>query len=107
MKAGSPDRAWNAAGSAASTGRTSKKRPKTAFIARSEVATPPLVARNSRRLSPSRGASRPASARMRASTACWPGVCGSGGNSSFETSRVGRGTSVLTLRRKPGRRRKA
>ena len=50
---------------------------------------PPLVRRKSRRLSPSRGASRPASARIRAPPRRWAAVCGSGGNSSLETSRVG------------------
>ena len=61
-------RSSNAAGSAASTGSTSKNRPKTAFMARSDVAIPPLLRRKSRRLSPSRGARRPASARIRCST---------------------------------------
>ena len=61
-------RSWKAAGSAASTGSTSKNRPNTAFMASSDAAMPPLVRRKSRRLSPSRGASRPAAARMRCST---------------------------------------
>ena len=87
-------RSWNAAGSAASTGSTSKNRPKTAFMASSDAAMPPLVARKSRRLSPSRGASRPASARIRSSTSRWAAVCGSGANSSLDTSRVGSGISL-------------
>jgi hypothetical protein len=94
MNTGAPARSWNAAGSAASTGSTSKKRPNTAFIASSEVAMPPLVRRKARRLSPRRGASRPASTRMRCSTAHWARVWGSGANSSLETRRVGSGTSV-------------
>jgi hypothetical protein len=94
-------------GSAASTGSTSKNRPNTAFIARSDAAIPPLVRRKSRRLSPSRGASRPASARIRSSTARCAAVCGSGGNSSLETRRVGSGTSLRKPRRMPGRMRKA
>src|SRR5882762_9095467 len=107
MKKGEPVRSWNAAGSAASTGSTSKNRPKTAFMARSDVATPPLVLRKSRRLSPSLGARRPAAARIRASTARCAAVCGNGGNSSLETSRVGSGTSVRSPRRMPGRMLKA
>ena len=103
MKNASPARALNAEGSAASTGSTSKKRPNTAFMARSEVAIPPLVRRNWRRLSPSRGARRAASARMRSSTRRWAAVWGSGGNSSFETSRVGRGVSEARPWRMSGR----
>src|SRR5205823_5857064 len=91
----------------ASTGSTSKNRPKTAFMARSDVATPPLVRRKSRRLSPSLGARRPAAARIRFSTARCAAVWGNGGNSSLETSRVGSGTSVRRPRRMSGRMRKA
>ena len=40
---------------------------------------------------------------MRASTSCWAAVCGSGGNSSLETSRVGIGVSVDRPWRMPGR----
>ena len=47
MKNGAPARSLAAAGSAASTGSTSKKRPNTAFMARSALAIPPLVRRNS------------------------------------------------------------
>src|SRR5947208_10341226 len=107
MKKGAPVRSWNAAGSAASTGSTSKNRPKTAFMARSDVATPPLGRRKSRRLSPVLGARRPATARIRSSTARCAPVCGNGGNSSLETSRVGSGTSVRSRRRRSGRMRKA
>ena len=103
MKSPPPERSFMADGSAASTGSTSKNRPNTAFIASSDTAMPPLVLRKSRRESPSRGASRSASARMRASTSRWAAVCGSGGNSSLETSRVGIGVSVERPRRMPGR----
>src|SRR5262249_21660101 len=40
------------------------------------------------------GVVHPAAARIRCSTSCWAAVCGCGGNSSLETSRVGSGTSV-------------
>src|SRR5947207_14033420 len=107
MKRGAPVRSWNAAGSAASTGSTSKNRPKTAFMARSDVATPPLVRRKCRRLCPSLGARRPAAARIRSSTARCAAVCGNGGNSSLETSRVGSGTSERSPRCMSGRMRNA
>ena len=103
MKNASPARALNAEGSAASIGSTSKKRPNTVFMASSDVAIPPLVRRKSRRLNPSRGASRAASARMRCSTRRWAAVCGSGGNSSLETSFVGKGSSEASPRRMSGR----
>src|SRR6516164_6001810 len=102
MKTGAPLRSWNAAGSAASTGSTSKKRPKTAFIASSEAAVPVPWLRNWRRLTPSRGAIRAASARIRSSTRRCAAVCGIGGNSSFDTSRVGIGTALRRPRRMPG-----
>src|SRR5688572_26829826 len=107
MKKGAPVRSWKAAGSAASTSSTSKKRPKTAFMASSDSAVPPLRRSSSRRLSPRRGARRPASARIRCSTSFWAAVCGSGGNSSLETRRVGSGTSLASPRRMPRRTRKA
>src|SRR5262252_1961098 len=107
MKNGGPPRSWNAAASAASTGSTSKKRPNTALSASSDVAMPPLVRKNSRRFSPSRGASRPAAARIACSTRCCSAVWGRGGNSSLETSRVGMGVSVLSPWRMPGRTRNA
>ena len=68
-----------AAGSAASTGSTSKTRPKTAFMASSDVAMPPLVLKKSRRFMPRRGAGRPASVRMRASTPALRGRLGQRG----------------------------
>src|SRR5215470_6514142 len=101
MKTGAPLRSWNADASAASTGSTSKKRPKTAFIASSEAAMPVPWLRNWRRLTPSRGAIRAASARIRSSTRRCATVCGIGGNSSFDTSCVGIGTALRRPRRIP------
>ncbi len=60
MKMGSPAIAFAADGSAASTADTSKKRPNTAFMARNEVAMPPLDAQElpSAESEPRRQASR-------------------------------------------------
>src|SRR3984893_5670166 len=107
MKKGSPVRSLNAPGPSAPPGSTPNNRPKTAFMARSDVAMPPLRLKKSRRLNPSRGARRPASSRILSSTVRCAAVCGSGGNSSLETSRVGRGISERSPRRMPGRMRKA
>src|SRR5215510_4442850 len=80
-----------AAESSASTGSTSKKRPKTVFSATNAEAIPALEAMNCRRLIPRRRALRRAVSATSAATCFCSSVWSSGRYSSFDTTRVGSG----------------
>lgn len=77
--------------------RTSKKFPKTSFIARNAAAIPPVRARNFRREIPSRRLLVPAISISRFSTRFCSGVWSGGANSSFDTICVGIGSRSSSM----------
>jgi hypothetical protein len=87
-----------AASSSVSASSTSQWLPYTRFIARNAVAIPIVLAKNARRASPSFFARSSASSPISASTCFCCLFCGRGINSSFDTTCVGTGESMPSLR---------